>query len=100
MELTTLAVECEDGVATVTLDRPEVHNAFDPTMVDELAATWRALRDDDEVRAIVVTGRGEKAFCTGIDRGSVEEFVYGSRSSPRSTAWRAAARSTSSARRT
>jgi enoyl-CoA hydratase/carnithine racemase len=76
MELTTLAVERKDGVATVTLDRPEVHNAFDPTMVDELAATWRALRDDGDVRAIVVTGRGEKAFCTGIDRGSVEEFVY------------------------
>ncbi len=74
LELTTLALEVADGVATVTLDRPEVHNAFDPTMTAELAAVWRALRISSEVRAVVVTGRGDKAFCTGIDRSSVEEF--------------------------
>jgi enoyl-CoA hydratase/carnithine racemase len=74
LELTTLALEVEDGVATVTLDRPQVHNAFDPTMTDELARTWQALRKDPGVRAVVVTGRGDKAFCTGIDRSSVEEF--------------------------
>ena len=75
-DLTTLALEVADGIATVTLDRPQVHNAFDPGMTDELALVWRALRADPEVRAVVVTGRGEKAFCTGIDRGSVEEFRF------------------------
>lgn len=74
LELTTLALEVADGVATVTLDRPQVHNAFDQTMTDELAKTWKALRASPEVRAVVVTGRGDKAFCTGIDRSSVEEF--------------------------
>jgi enoyl-CoA hydratase/carnithine racemase len=74
LELTTLALEVADGVATVTLDRPQVHNAFDQTMTDELARTWQALRTAPEVRAVVVTGRGDKAFCTGIDRSSVEEF--------------------------
>jgi enoyl-CoA hydratase/carnithine racemase len=60
----------------VTLDRPDVHNAFNPTMTAELAALWRGLREAPEVRAVVLTGRGEKAFCTGIDRTSVPEFRY------------------------
>jgi enoyl-CoA hydratase/carnithine racemase len=40
-------------------------------MCDEMAATWSHVREDDSVRAIVVTAAGEKAFCTGIDRGEV-----------------------------
>src|SRR5215216_2421781 len=74
LPLTTLALEVADGVATLTLDRPQVHNAFDGTMTDELSKVWKALRQAAEVRAVVVTGRGDKAFCTGIDRSSVEEF--------------------------
>ena len=74
LSLTTLALEVTDGVATVTLDRPQVHNAFDSAMTSELAQLWKALRSAPEVRAVVVTGRGDKAFCTGIDRSSVEEF--------------------------
>lgn len=76
MELTRIAYEASDGVARVTLDRPEVHNAFDPEMQAELAGLWRALRDDDDVRAVVLTGRGDKAFCTGIDRGTAGDFAY------------------------
>ena len=60
--------ESDDGVATVTLDRPEVHNAFNSLMQRELKSLWRALRRHDPVRCIVLTGAGEKAFCTGIDR--------------------------------
>ncbi|MEV0317081.1 enoyl-CoA hydratase/isomerase family protein [Streptomyces sp. NPDC050658] len=58
----------ETGVAVVTLDRPERHNAIDVETAAELSATWREFRFDDTVRAIVLTGAGEKAFCTGIDR--------------------------------
>ena len=58
----------ETGVALVTMDRPEKHNAIDLQMADELAAVWRGFRFDDTVRAVVVTGAGTKAFCTGIDR--------------------------------
>ncbi|HET6662810.1 MAG TPA: enoyl-CoA hydratase/isomerase family protein [Acidimicrobiales bacterium] len=76
LALTTVALEVADGVATVTLDRPEVHNAFNPAMTEELSALWRALRDEPDVRAIVLTGRGDKAFCTGIDRTSVPEFRF------------------------
>ena len=76
MELTRLAYEAADGVARITLDRPEVHNAFDPEMQAELAGLWSQLRHDDDVRAIVLTGRGDKAFCTGIDRATAGDFTY------------------------
>ncbi|MBD0709373.1 MULTISPECIES: enoyl-CoA hydratase/isomerase family protein [unclassified Streptomyces] len=56
------------GVAVVTLDRPERHNAITLAMARELGALWRAFRHEDEVRAIVLTGAGGRAFCTGIDR--------------------------------
>ena len=65
----TLAYEESDGVAWVTLDRPEVMNAFNTVMQKELRDLWRWLRRHDPVRVVVLTGAGEKAFCTGIDRG-------------------------------
>ncbi|MER7000100.1 enoyl-CoA hydratase/isomerase family protein [Streptomyces sp. NPDC000410] len=58
----------DSGVAVVTLDRPDRHNAIDLAMSEELAAAWREFRYDESVRAVVVTGAGQKAFCTGIDR--------------------------------
>jgi enoyl-CoA hydratase/carnithine racemase len=61
----------DSGVAVVTLDRPERLNAIDLEMVDELRGLWRELRADDAVRAVVLTGSGERAFCTGIDRDVV-----------------------------
>ena len=68
MQLETLDYEEADGVAWVTLNRPEVMNAFNTTMQRELRDLWRWLRRHDEVRVVVLTGAGEKAFCTGIDR--------------------------------
>ncbi|MEV8317336.1 enoyl-CoA hydratase/isomerase family protein [Streptomyces sp. NPDC059900] len=62
------AFDKETGVAVVTLDRPARHNAIDQATADELSTTWREFRYDDTVRAVVLTGAGEKAFCTGIDR--------------------------------
>ncbi|MFJ3304637.1 enoyl-CoA hydratase/isomerase family protein [Streptomyces sp. NPDC086549] len=61
----------DTGVAVVTLDRPERLNAIDLAMAAELADTWRAFRLDDSVRAIVLTGSGERAFSTGLDRDAV-----------------------------
>ena len=84
----TLLYEEEEGVARVTLNRPAVHNAFNAQMQRELHELWRALRHNDDVRVVILTGAGEKAFCTGIDRsetmsnyGSGEKIV-GSRSTP------------------
>jgi len=64
----TLLYEERNGVAWVTLNRPQVYNAFNAQMQRELFELWRGLRRNDDVRAIVLTGAGEKAFCTGIDR--------------------------------
>ena len=67
----TVTLEVAGGVAWVTLDRPEVMNAFDARMQDELSDTWRRLRADDAVRVVVLTGAGDRAFCTGIDRAGI-----------------------------
>ncbi|MFE6481715.1 enoyl-CoA hydratase/isomerase family protein [Streptomyces sp. NPDC057757] len=58
----------DTGVAVLTLDRPQKLNAIDITLAAELAAAWREFRFDDSVRALVLTGAGERAFCTGVDR--------------------------------
>ena len=55
-----------DGNATVMLNRPDVHNAFDPEMVDALTATLKKLESSDKVRAVVITGSG-RSFCAGAD---------------------------------
>lgn len=69
--LSTIRYESADGVATITLDRVDRHNAFTTTMCEEMAATWAHVREDHEVRAVVLTAAGDKAFCTGIDRDEV-----------------------------
>src|SRR5262245_43977822 len=55
-----------DGNATVLLNRPDAHNAFDPEMVAALTAAFRQLDADPKVRAVVLTGAG-KSFCAGAD---------------------------------
>ena len=71
MQYETLLYEVSDGVATVTLNRPEVLNAFSTPMQRELAAVILRLADDDAVRAVVLTGAG-RAFCAGGDIGEME----------------------------
>ncbi|MFF0222816.1 enoyl-CoA hydratase/isomerase family protein [Streptomyces sp. NPDC004629] len=71
MTAVRVSADPDTGVAVVTLDRPARLNAIDLAMAGELAAAWRALRFDDTVRALVLTGAGERAFSTGIDRDAV-----------------------------
>jgi enoyl-CoA hydratase/carnithine racemase len=66
-----LTADKDSGVAVITLDRPDRLNAIDLGMRDELVELWRELRFDDSVRAVVLTGAGERAFCTGLDRDAV-----------------------------
>jgi enoyl-CoA hydratase/carnithine racemase len=68
-EYETLKYEETDAVAWVTLNRPERLNSFTSTMAEEIHSVWRALRYNDAIRCVVLTGAGDKAFCTGIDRG-------------------------------
>ncbi|MFI7410657.1 enoyl-CoA hydratase/isomerase family protein [Streptomyces sp. NPDC049627] len=67
----TVTANKDTGVAVVTLDRPDRLNAIDLGLRDRLVAAWRELRFDDTVRAVVLTGAGERAFCTGLDRDAV-----------------------------
>ncbi|MFF9011640.1 enoyl-CoA hydratase-related protein [Streptomyces sp. NPDC014870] len=72
MTWTTLRHRVDDGVLTVTLDRPDRPDrlsAFTPTMAGELERTFAEVNDNDDVRAVIVTGAG-KAFCAGMDLGS------------------------------
>jgi enoyl-CoA hydratase/carnithine racemase len=72
----TLAYEERGRVAIVTLNRPEVYNAFNHKMELELQDMWLFLRRNDDVNAVVLTGAGEKAFCTGIDReDSIRQYL-------------------------
>src|SRR2546426_7354684 len=57
--------EVRDGVAWITINRPEVRNAFRTKTVDELIAAFRAAWADDEVGVVVLTGAGDKAFSAG-----------------------------------
>jgi enoyl-CoA hydratase/carnithine racemase len=68
-------------VAIVTMNRPEVYNAFNYTMRQELQHVWRSLRTNDDVRVAILTGAGEKAFCSGLDReeGIQKSFIEGDR---------------------
>ncbi|MFG2959067.1 enoyl-CoA hydratase/isomerase family protein [Streptomyces sp. NPDC048291] len=67
MELETVLFEVTDHVATVTLNRPEVMNGFNQRMLAEFAALWDTVRNDDDVRVVVLRGAGDRAFCTGMD---------------------------------
>ena len=67
-EFETITYEEDDGVAWITLNRPEVLNAFNHQMERELKTVWRDMRGNDDVRVAVLTGAGDRAFCTGIDR--------------------------------
>jgi enoyl-CoA hydratase len=61
--------EVSDGVATVTLNNPEKRNMLSGQMLAELVDAMKTARDSEDVRAVVLTGAGEKVFCAGADLG-------------------------------
>lgn len=64
--------KCEEGIAKITINRPEKHNAFTPLTIDELLDAFSDVRNDGRIGAVIFTGMGEKAFCSGGD-----QFVRG-----------------------
>jgi enoyl-CoA hydratase/carnithine racemase len=75
----TIALAVADGIATITLNRPDKLNAFTARMRDELIAAFDATDADDAVRAVIVTGAG-RAFCAGADLSSGgQTFDYAAR---------------------
>ena len=74
---TTLDVIVRNAIAIVTLSRPDVHNAFNETLIAELTAALRALGDDDAVRAVILAGSGP-SFCAGADLNWMKKMAgYG-----------------------
>ncbi len=63
--------------ATVTINRPEVYNAFDFQTLNEMAAAFLDASRDDSVAVLVLTGAGDKAFCTGADLKEQQEHCVG-----------------------
>ena len=60
--------KCSDGIAKITINRPQVHNAFRPQTVMEMSRALNDARNDADVGVIILTGMGEKAFCSGGDQ--------------------------------
>ena len=78
---TQIRYEVTGGIATITLDRPEKMNAFTNVMMREMCSAFDLIDADDAVRAVIVTGSGERAFCAGADltpEGGGEVFASGS----------------------
>ncbi|MET9491240.1 enoyl-CoA hydratase/isomerase family protein [Nocardia sp. NPDC006630] len=59
--------EVSDHVATVTLNRPEAMNSFNQDMLEDFALIWQTVKDDDDVRVVVLRAAGDRAFSTGMD---------------------------------
>lgn len=82
-DFTQIRYDVTDGVATITLSRPEKMNAFTAVMMRELLQVFDVIDADDAVRAVIVTGDG-KAFCAGADlSGGAKTFDDGDWSSPK-----------------
>ncbi len=69
MNFEKVAYEVADGVATVTLNDPEKRNMLSAQMLSDLVAAMQQAKADEEVRAVVLTGAGERVFCAGADLG-------------------------------
>ncbi len=69
MDYEVVKYEVADGVATVTLNNPEKRNMLSGQMLAELVDAMKRVRDDQEARAVVLTGAGDKVFCAGADLG-------------------------------
>jgi enoyl-CoA hydratase len=72
-----IVVEIEDAVALVTLNRPAVLNALNAQLLSDLSAALTDLESDDDVRCIIITGAGPKAFAAGADIGELNALANG-----------------------
>jgi len=73
-ESSSIRVERDGDVAVVTIDRPEKMNALNAQVIEELGQAFEALRGDDTVRGVILTGGGEKAFVAGADIGELAKM--------------------------
>ncbi|MCF8610535.1 enoyl-CoA hydratase-related protein [Gordonia sp. HY285] len=72
----TVTVDATDGVATVTLNRPDVRNAINAQVQTDLAAVLDQIRGDDTIGGVVFTGAGDKAFAAGGTQRLAQSLQY------------------------
>ena len=72
----TILYAVEDRIATIALNRPDKRNAYVPQMGEEIVAAFRAARDDESVRAVILTGTGQ-GFCAGVDLDALKALQAG-----------------------
>jgi len=77
--MSDLLFEKRDHIAYLTLNRPERRNSYSCEMMVRLAEAWREIRDDKDMRVVLLTGTGTEAFCTGGDLKYFVPFLTGSR---------------------
>ncbi|WP_161495675.1 enoyl-CoA hydratase/isomerase family protein [Caulobacter sp. X] len=71
----TVDLQVEAGIAQIVLNRPSKHNALTLSMYDDIARICGQVNRDDRIRAVVIRGAGEKAFCAGSDTGNFADFA-------------------------
>ena len=74
MSLENVIIEKENKIATLTINRPQSLNALNKQTIQELSEAFESLKTDKEVRAIVLTGSGEKSFVAGADIKEFSDF--------------------------
>ncbi|HEY2525116.1 MAG TPA: enoyl-CoA hydratase-related protein [Candidatus Binataceae bacterium] len=74
-----LLFEVRDRIAYLTINRPEVHNAMSPEVVVRMAEAWQRVAEDNDVRAAIITGAGNKAFSAGADLARTIPLMTGAR---------------------
>ena len=75
LELTNIRVGLVDGIATVTISRPQAMNALNPLTISELAQVVDWIEGDNGVRAVIITGDGPKAFVAGADIAAMRHMT-------------------------
>ncbi|MDP1554818.1 MAG: enoyl-CoA hydratase-related protein, partial [Hyphomonas sp.] len=79
-EFKEIILDIEDGIATLTLNRPDKMNAFTGVMMYEMIEAFDITDRDDNVKAVIVTGSGDRAFCAGADLSAgAKTFDYDAR---------------------
>ena len=69
----------DNGIARVTLNRPEKMNALNPEMIVRLARCWDEIAADPTIRVVILTGAGERTFCAGADLGRLTPLLMRAR---------------------
>ena len=65
-----------EGIAKITINRPEVMNAFRPQTVSEMSDAFKICRENQDISVVILTGAGDKAFCAGFDVNPANPFDF------------------------